>query len=339
MTTLKIVIPMAGLGKRLLPLTGRRPKPLMRLTDKRLLDYLLDSLQGLETRYTLEYIFIVGYLGEQIRAHMQEVHPDKKVTYYVQHELKGQSHAVQLAKDALAGPLLLTYCDTINIIDYSSVPLETMEGVAWVLEIEDPRRHGVALVGSDGLITRLVEKPKTMEHKLALTGIYYFSEGNNLITAIETQMERGMSLNNEYYLADAINILIENEIRVKAEKVLKWLDAGVPEDVLATSSYLLRHHSPPLNNPTGMPSNVLIPPVYIHESSRVENSILGPNVSIGINCTISDSRIKNAIIDDNSTLTEVILEDSLIGKGCCVSGKPLRSVIGDEEVVIYGETE
>ncbi len=177
MTTLKIIIPMAGLGKRLLPLTQKRPKPLMRLTDQRLLDHVLNSLSGLEPRYTLEYIFIVGYLGEQIQDHMQDAHPDKKVTYYVQHELKGQSHAAQLAKASLAGPVLLTYCDTINIIDYSSVPLETMEGVAWVLAIEDPRRHGVALVGSDGLITKLIEKPSTMENRLALTGIYYFSEG------------------------------------------------------------------------------------------------------------------------------------------------------------------
>src|ERR1044072_6185829 len=132
MTALKIVIPMAGLGKRLLPLTQKRPKTLIRLTDKRLLDHVLDSVRELETRYTLEYSFIVGYLGEQIRAHMQQAHPAKRVTYYVQDELKGQSHAVQLAKDALAGPLLLTYCDTINLIDYSSVPLESMEGVAWV---------------------------------------------------------------------------------------------------------------------------------------------------------------------------------------------------------------
>src|SRR5262245_51951447 len=108
MTTLKIVIPMAGLGKRLLPLTQHRPKPLIRLTDRRLLDHVLDSLRELETKYTLEYVFIIGHLGEQIRAHMQEAHPDKTVTYYVQQELMGQSHAVQLAKDLLAGPVLLT---------------------------------------------------------------------------------------------------------------------------------------------------------------------------------------------------------------------------------------
>ena len=339
MTTLKIIIPMAGLGKRLLPLTQQRPKPLMRLTDKRLLDHVLDSLRGLETTYSLEYIFIVGYLGEQIRAHMQAAHPDKKVTYYVQEELRGQSHAVYLAKDALVGPLLLTYCDTINIIDYSSVPLQTMEGVAWVMEIEDPRRHGVALVGSDGLITKLVEKPDSMENRLALTGIYFFSEGKDLINAIETQMERGTSLNNEYYLADAINILVENGIRVNAEKVLKWLDAGVPEDILATSAYLLQRQSQPHDDTTGVRSNVLIPPVYIHESSRVENSIIGPNVSIGMDCTIRDSRIKNAIIDDHSRLTEVLLEDSLIGKGCQVNGRPLQAVIGDDQVVVLGVRE
>jgi len=68
-------------------------------------------------------------------------------------------------------------------------------------------RHGVAIVDSDNFITKLVEKPETMEHKSALTGIYYFSEGNDLVSAIGTQIRRGKSLNNEYYLADAVNIL------------------------------------------------------------------------------------------------------------------------------------
>src|SRR5512138_2215348 len=106
MATLKIIIPMAGLGKRLLPLTQHRPKPLIRLTDRRLLDHVLDSLRELETKYTLEYIFIIGHLGEQIRDYMQAAHPDKKVTYYVQQELMGQSHAVYLAKDMISGPVL-----------------------------------------------------------------------------------------------------------------------------------------------------------------------------------------------------------------------------------------
>jgi glucose-1-phosphate thymidylyltransferase len=331
MNNMKIIIPMAGIGKRLAQLTHHKPKALVRLADKRLLDHVLSTFQELENTYTLEYIFIIGYLGEQIKEHMKDVHPDKNVTYYVQERLMGQSHAVLLAKDAISGPILLTYCDTINKIDFSFLLLESMDGVVSVQEVEDPRRHGIAMVGPGNLVTGLVEKPKTMEHKLALTGLYYFSEGKELIKAIETQIQRGMSLHNEYYLADAINILVEDGMRIRTEKVLQWLDAGTPEAIIETNAYLLQHHFRYHNERVAGQSNVLIHPVYIHESSRVENSIIGPNVSIGENCSISGSIIKNTIIDDASNVTEVALVNSLIGKGCFVSGKPMQAIVADND--------
>jgi glucose-1-phosphate thymidylyltransferase len=302
---MKIIIPMAGIGKRLGPITQHKPKSLVRLADKRLLDHVLNTFQALEKTYTLEYIFIIGYLGEQIKEYMKDVHPNKNVTYYLQEELKGQSHAVYLAKDSISGPILLTYCDTINKTDVSFLQLESGDGVLSVQEVDDPRRHGVAVVGPDNLVSRLVEKPRTMEHKLALTGLYYFSEGKELIKAIETQIRRGTSLNNEYYLADAINILVEDGMRIRTEKVLQWLDAGTPDALIDTNAYLLQHRSRSHDKIAAGQSNVLIHPVYIHESSLVENSIIGPNVSIGENCSISRSIIKNSIIDDGSNLTEV----------------------------------
>jgi glucose-1-phosphate thymidylyltransferase len=75
-----------------------------------------------------------------------------------------------------------------------------------------------------------------MEHKSALTGLYYFSEGKELIKAIETQMRRGLSLNNEYYLADAINILLDDGMRIRTEKALQWLDAGTPAALIQTNA-------------------------------------------------------------------------------------------------------
>jgi glucose-1-phosphate thymidylyltransferase len=340
MTDMKIIIPMAGIGKRLVPLTHHRPKPLIRLADKRLLDHVLNTFHELEKTYTLEYIFIIGYLGEQIKEYMKDAHPDKNVKYFVQEQLMGQSHAVLLAKDAISGPILLTYCDTINKTDFSFLPLETMDGVASVQEVDDPRRFGVAVVGPDNLLTKLVEKPKTMEHKSALTGLYYFSDGKELIKAIEIQIRRGTSLNNEYYLADAINILVEYGMRIRTEKVLQWLDAGTPEAIIETNAYLVQNLSESHNEIVARQSSVLIHPVYIHESSRVENSIIGPNVSIGENCSISGSIIKNTIVDDDSNVTEVALANSLIGKGCSVSGKPMQSVVADyDEISIYYTTD
>jgi glucose-1-phosphate thymidylyltransferase len=333
MSDLKIVIPMAGKGKRLLPLTLHKPKGLVRLADKRVLDHVLNIFQELENIYTLEYIFIIGYLGDQIREYIKYMHPDKNVSYYVQEQLIGQSHAVHLAKDAISGPILLTYCDAINEIDLSFLPFENMDGVAWVQEMDDPRSHGVAVVGPGNLVTKLVEKPRTMENKSVLTGLYYFSEGKELIEAIETQFQRGTVLHNEYYLADAINILLENGMRIRTERVLQWLDAGTPEALIETNAYLLRHHSETHHETETGQANILIHPVHIHESSRIENSIIGPNVSIGENCSIRGSILKNTIVDDESIVTEVTLLNSLIGKGCSVSGKPMQSIIADYDEI------
>ena len=329
MTDMKIIIPMAGVGKRFGELTHRKPKALIRLADSRLLDHVLNTFQGLEKAHALQYIFIIGYLGEQIMQHMKETHPDKNITYYVQKELIGQSHAVYLARDAISGPVLLTYCDTLNETDFSFLPLEAADGIASVQEVDDPERFGVAVAGPDNLITKLVEKPKTTEHRLALTGLYYFTEGKELVKAIETQIQRGASVNNEYYLADAINILIGQGARIRAQKVSKWLDAGTPEALLETNAYLLGHHHQHRNEAEGERSNIFIPPVYVHESSCIENSVIGPNVSIGKNCSIRSSTIKNAIVDDASTVADATLVDSLIGKGCSVSGTPMRSIVGD----------
>jgi glucose-1-phosphate thymidylyltransferase len=259
----------------------------------------------------------------------KETYPDKNITYYVQEELMGQSHAVYLAKDAISGPVLLTYCDTINETDFAFLPLEAADGIAAIQEVEDPERFGVAIVGSDNLLTKLVEKPKTMEYRSALTGLYYFSEGRELVKAIETQIQRGTSVNNEYYLADAINILVADGMRIRAQKVSRWLDAGTPEALIEANACLLRRYYEDRNEMEVGRSSVLVHPVYIHESSRVENSIIGPNVSIGKNCSINRSILKNTIVDDDSAIVEATLVDSLIGKGCTVSGKPMHSIVGD----------
>jgi glucose-1-phosphate thymidylyltransferase len=328
---MKIIIPMAGIGKRLSPLTQHKPKALVRLADKRLLDHVLSTFEELEKNYTLEYVFIIGYLGEQIKEHMKAAHPEKTVSYFVQEELKGQSHAVLLAKDIISGPILLTYCDTINKIDFSFLESNGIEGVASVLDVDDPSRHGIAVTGPDGFVTRLVEKPKTLEYKSALTGLYYFSEGEDLVKAIEAQIQKGRSLNKEYYLADALNILVENGMRIKSERALQWLDAGTPDDMLETNALLLNSQPASRNQEEIGKSSLLVPPVYIHESANVENCIIGPNVAIGKNCFIGGSILKNTIVDDDSIVTNASLENSLIGRGCSVTGSSAQIMVADYE--------
>jgi glucose-1-phosphate thymidylyltransferase len=327
---MKIIIPMAGIGKRFIPLTNHRPKPLVRLAEKRLLDHVLGIFEVLEKEYALEYIFIIGYLGSQIQEHMKNAHPEKKVTYFEQDQLIGQSHAVYLAKEAVAGPVLLTYCDTITKTDFSFLASNPEDGAVLVHEVDDPRRHGVAITDLHHRVQKLVEKPKTMEHQLALTGLCYFPEGKILIDAIEDQLKRGTPLNNEYYLADAINILLEGGTQVRAEKASQWLDAGTPEAIIETNGFLLQHQASTHHDNTMDQSNIFIDPVYVHESSQISHSIIGPNVSIGANCTVKHSIIKNTIIDDGSRITDVALKHSLIGRECSIIGKSMQTVIADK---------
>ncbi len=331
MNTIKIVIPMAGIGRRLEPLTKSRPKALIRLTDRRLLDHILDTFKPLEKTYDLEYIFIIGHLGEQIRGHMRETHPEKKVTYFVQEQLSGQSSAVYLAREAISGPVILTYCDTVNLTDFSFLPLKNADGAASVWEVEDPSRFGVAAVGPDGLVTKLVEKPKTKEHRSALTGIYFFSEGRELIRGIEDQFRLGTTVNNEYYLADAINILVQEGLRIRPVPVSGWLDAGTLDSLIETNASLLNLR-PQASRPSGTgDSSILMPPCYIHESSQVEDSVIGPNVSIGADCIIRRSTLKNTIIDDGSSIEDAVLENSLVGMGCTVRGGSHAAILADHE--------
>ena len=321
---------MAGRGKRLEPLTLQRPKALLRLADMCLLDHVLSTFEPLAASHSLEYIFIVGHLGEQIRAHMQAVHPAKKVTWFVQEKLLGQSCAVHIAREAVYGPILLTFCDTVNLIDLSFLPPRDAAAAATVWPVENPERFGVAALGSGDIITRLIEKPKTREHNSALTGIYYFSEGRDLIRSIETQLASGATLNNEYYLADAINILIQQGMRIRAVQAAGWLDAGTPGDLLQTNARLLQLQ-PDFNGLSkDDPSNILMPPIYIDASAEVSNSHIGPNVAVGKRCIIRDSTLSSCIVDDDTVITDSILENSLIGRGCSIKGFSGHLLLGDD---------
>ena len=120
-------------------------------------------------------------------------------------------------------------------------------------------------------------------------------------------------------------------MQIRTERVSQWLDAGTPKSVLETNAHLLQNRQIIPNEVVTGSSNVLIQPVYIHESSHVENSIIGPYVSIGENCSIHGSILKNTIIDDDSTINDVTLINSLIGKGCSVSSQPVETLVSDND--------
>ncbi len=333
---LTIVIPMAGFGKRLRPLTWSRPKQLLSLAGKRVIEHVLDTFSTLPEKFHVEYVFIVGYLGDKIKTFMADEYPDLTVHFVTQEEMRGQSHAIYLAKEHISGPMIMVFADTLIETDLAFLDKEKADVVALVKPVPDPRRFGVAELGQDKRVTRLIEKPKAMDNNLALVGFYYFKEGSDLIAAIEKQMDQEVRLKGEYFLADAINIMLEDEsCQMRTEKVNVWLDAGTFEAMLSTNRYLLEHGHDNSEKASQRMGVAVIPPVFIHPESEVEASVIGPYATIEAGCRVVGCKIENAIIEQGTQIEGLVLEGSLIGQNTTLKGKPIRINLGDNTDIAF----
>ena len=320
--SLKIVIPMAGWGTRMRPHTWSKPKPLVSVAGKTSLEHLLDMFKSLPDPENTEFIFIVGpFLGElQIPAFIKENYPNLKAHYVVQNEMKGQSHALALAREYLHGPMIMCFSDTLMETDFSFLSKEESDGVAWVMPVEDPRRFGVAEEGADGWVKRFIEKPQSMDNNLVVVGCYYFKSADDLLAAIDTQIKRGVMLKNEYFLTDAISIMIESGAKVRTQRISTWLDTGTIEATLDTNKILLEKLGTGAQRFKG--SNVkIVEPVAIHGSAEISNSTIGPYASIGANCKIENSQIAESILEADCEIHDSALSRSLIGKQAKVKGR------------------
>jgi glucose-1-phosphate thymidylyltransferase len=328
---MKIVIPMAGYGTRLRPHTWSKPKPLVTVAGKPVLGHVLDTFSTLPS--IDEVVFVVGYLGDMVQDYVAHSYPHLRARYVEQHEMLGQSHAIWLARENLAGPMLMVFVDTLIETDLSGLPQEKAEAVAWVKEVNNPRRFGVVEVGPQGWVRRLVEKPQDLSNNLAVVGFYYFQEAGRLLAAIEEQMSRGTRFGSEYYLADAINVMLEGGLKMRVQPVEVWQDCGKPETMLETNRYLLDHGRDNSAAAAGREGVVIVPPVFVDPSAQVVHSVIGPHVSIGAECVIHQSVIQDSIIDAGSQIVDSTLARSLIGREARVLGRHRTLNVGDSSEV------
>lgn len=333
--SLKIVIPMAGFGSRLRPLTWSKPKPLVSLAGKTVLDHVLAMFHTVPNIEQAEFVFILGPTqGDPIRSFMAEHYPQLSVHYAIQPEMKGQSDAFWQARAYLQGPMLMDFSDTLLAHDFSFLAEETADAVALVKPVPDPRRFGVAETESSGRVTRLIEKPQELHNNLALVGCYYFRQSERLIEAIETQIERRIALEDEFYLADAINIMLDGGLNMRAEVVETWLDAGTTDALLETNRYLLSHGGDNSSAVAADDQCVIIPPVSIDPTARITRSVIGPHVSVGPQVQISGSLISNTIIGAEAQITDSQLTASLLGHRALVEGQTGRFYLGDDSQAV-----
>ena len=294
----------------------------------------MDSFKTLPNPDQIELVFIIGYLGDQVPEYMARYYPEVKAKYVIQEKMLGQSQAIWLAREYLHGPMMVVFADTIAETDFSIVGKTDLDGIAWVKGVPDPRRFGVAEINQNGYVTRMVEKPTEMENNRVVIGMYYFKKAEDILTAIEKQLASGRTFKGEYFLTEAINVMLETGAKMRTQEVGSWFDAGTPEAILETNKYLLERGS--ANSLTfPVENNVkIIPPVNIHPSVTIKNSQIGPNVSINANSKIQNSTIINSIIDENVEIDHCSLHNSLLGRSTRVSGVTGQLDLGDNSRVI-----
>jgi glucose-1-phosphate thymidylyltransferase len=327
---MKVIIPLAGFGTRLRPHTYSKPKPLINVAGKPVLGHLLDKLAGLKVE---EYIFVVGYLGDQVEDYVNaEYHLPAR--FVEQKEMLGQAHAIWLTRDYLdEGPVFILFVDTLFEADLSTLDAPGADAVIFVKEVEDPRPFGVVTLNGDSYISGFVEKPTTLDNRLAVIGLYYFKSGQRLIDAIQKLMDSKMMTKGEYFLADAMQLMVQEGMKFRIEPVSVWLDCGRPDTVLETNRYLLqnsRDNSAEFSNRRDI---IIVPPVNIHPSAQISQSVIGPNVTVAANCIISNSFLRDTIVDEGAVCRDTLMEQSLVGRHARVEGRFRMVNVGDSSAM------
>lgn len=318
---MKAIIPAAGIGERLQPLTLTRPKVLLPVGGKAILGHILDKLirSGID-----DIVLIVGYKGDMVIDYVRE-HYSVSVKFVEQKERKGLGHAVGMGLDDIDEPVLIVLGDTILDLDFDHF-VKSGKNIIGVMEVKDPRRFGI--VDLDGnRIKRLVEKPREFIGNLAIAGIYLLQHENILKKAIRYIMDHNITTKNEYQLTDALQVMLDWQEEMVVQTINACYDCGTRETLLETNRELLRTIRP---QDYSFDKTVIIPPVIIGQAVRIENSVIGPNVSIADKATISQSIIEDSIIDETSVIQTAILKNSLVGQDAFVAGHALSIDVGDK---------
>src|SRR4051794_21308105 len=205
-----VIIPAAGFGTRLRPHTWSKPKPLVCVAGKPTLAYVLDGIEPLNPEHVT---FVTGYLGDQIRVYVEQ-HYSFKASFVHQSQMKGQAHAISLAAKHVCGPVVIAFADTIFSADFAMLNKTAADGVIFVKEVENPQSFGIVELAGRR-IRRIVEKPANPTSNLAVGGVYYFRDSARLFAAIDKVVATNTQTRGEYYLADAIQQMIDDGAQIE----------------------------------------------------------------------------------------------------------------------------
>lgn len=332
---MKIIVPMAGRGSRLRPHTLTVPKPLIPIAGKPIVHRLVEDIAKVINQPIEEIAFIIHKsFGKQVEKDLLQIakNLNAKGTITYQNEPLGTGHAIMCAKESLTGPVVVAYADTLFRADFH---LDTSaDSVIWVKQVKDPSAFGVVQLNETNEIIDFVEKPKEFVSDLAIIGIYFFKSGETLRNELQYLIDNDIVKGGEYQLTDALENMKQKGMKFVPGKVEEWMDCGNKNVTVDTNNRILQflHED---DNEQLVAENIttenakIIPPCYIGKGVSIKNSVVGPNVSLGENTTVTDSVIKNSLIQTNSVIKNANLANAMIGNFATFNGAFTDVSIGD----------
>ncbi|MEQ8629088.1 sugar phosphate nucleotidyltransferase [Ekhidna sp.] len=328
---MNLIIPMAGKGKRLRPHTLTTPKPLIPIAGKPIVQRLVEDIAKVTPEKIEKIGFVIGDFDEEIKDKLRGVAKEvgAEAHFFVQETAEGTAHAIACANEILEGKVTVAFSDTLFRANFKLNPED--DGIIWTKQIEDPSAFGVVKTNEAGVITDFIEKPKNFVSDQAIIGIYYFKKGEDLRKEIDYLIRNNIRGGGEFQLTMALENLKNKGTNFTIGTVDDWLDCGNKEiTVQSNSQYLgFLNGENLVSNDARLENCEIIEPVYVGEGTEISNSKIGPNVSIGNNCKISNSRLSESLIQNNTTLDDVDLTNSMIGNFVNLKGQPKSVSLGD----------
>ncbi len=330
---MNIIIPMAGMGKRMRPHTLTIAKPLIPVAGKPIVERLVEDI----TKVCGEKVKNIGFIiapnfGIETELLLKKVAERQGAVGHIfyQTEALGTAHAILCAKELLQGKTVVAFADTLFKADF--IMDTNKEGVIWVQSIPDPSQFGVVKLNTEGVITDFVEKPTTPISNLAIIGIYYFRDGIYLHNELQYLIDNNITEKGEYQLTNALENMKLKGTQFVPGEVTEWLDCGNKNATVHTNARMLEFKKDieTLVSTTVINNNsVIIPPCYIGDNVNLTNCVVGPHVSIGANTSITNTILSNSIIQHNTTIANSVLTNTMIGAYATINKTPSEYSISD----------
>ena len=329
---MNLIIPMAGMGKRLRPHTLTTPKPLLPVAGKPIVQRLVEDIASVISEPIDEIAFVIGNFGKEVEEGLLQIAASvgAKGSIHYQLEALGTAHAILCAQEALKGKVVVAYADTLFRADFKLD--DNKEGIIWVNQVDNPEQFGVVKLHDDGSIEGFVEKPKDFVSDLAIIGIYYFRDGENLRKELQYLLDQNITTGGEYGITDGLQNMMKKGMKFHTESVTNWLDCGNKDATIDTNRQVLgfvAEKEQLISDEADVDEAIIIEPCFIGKGAVITNAVIGPFVSVGENTNITNAIIRNSIIQADATIENKLISDSMIGKHAILRGSFNQLSVGD----------